>query len=158
VNITSWLFWGFVATLVMTTLMDVAQGLGLTRMSIPYMIGTMLTPSRDKAKILGFLIHLINGWLFSLVYVAAFHAWGKATWWLGALIGIGQAGFILTAGMRLMPGIHSRMAREEQGASIVRQLEPPGFLALNYGYQTPVAVLIAHLAFGIILGAFYRFS
>lgn len=37
----------------------------------------------------------------------------------------------------------------------MRQLEPPGFLALNYGYQTPVSALIAHLAYGVILGSFY---
>lgn len=29
----------------------------------------------------------------------------------------------------------------------MRQLEPPGFLALNCGYQTPVLVLIAHVAY-----------
>jgi len=37
----------------------------------------------------------------------------------------------------------------------MRQLEPPGFLALNYGYETPVSVLIAHVAYGIVLGLFY---
>jgi hypothetical protein len=26
-----------------------------------------------------------------------------------------------------------------------------GFFALNYGYQTPVSVVIAHLVYGIIL-------
>lgn len=46
------------------------------------------------------------------------------------------------------------MASEQQGPTVMRQLEPPGFLALNYGYQTPVSVLIAHLAYGIILGSF----
>ncbi len=46
-------------------------------------------------------------------------------------------------------------ASEQQGPTVMRQLEPPGFLALNYGYQTPVSVLIAHLAYGVILGSFY---
>jgi hypothetical protein len=27
---------------------------------------------------------------------------------------------------------------------------------LNYGYRTPFAVLIAHIAYGAVLGAFYR--
>jgi hypothetical protein len=48
------------------------------------------------------------------------------------------------------------MASEQQGPTVVRQLEPPGILALNYGYQTPLAVLLAHVAFGMVLGAFYR--
>jgi uncharacterized membrane protein YagU involved in acid resistance len=156
-NWASWLLWGFVATIVLTTLMAGSQGFGFTRMNIPYMLGTMFTPSRDRAKLIGFFLHLINGWLFSLIYVAAFHLWGGATWWRGALTGFIHAGFVLTAGMRLMPGLHPRMASEQQGPTLMRQLEPPGFFALNYGFQTPISVIIAHLAFGIVLGAFYTF-
>ena len=151
----SWLLWGFVATLVLTTIMAGGQGLRLTRMNIPYMLGAMLTPSRDRAKLIGFGVHLLNGWLFSLLYVAAFHEWGHATWWAGGAIGIVHATFVLTVGMRLLPGLHPRMASEQQGPTVMRQLEPPGFLALNYGYQTPVSVLIAHLAYGVVLGSFY---
>jgi uncharacterized membrane protein YagU involved in acid resistance len=151
----SWLLWGFVGTVVLTSIMAGSQGLRLTRMNVPYMVGTIFTPSRDRAKIIGFMVHLVNGWLFSLLYVAAFHAWEQATWWQGGAIGAVHAAFVLTAGMRLMPGMHPRMASEQQGPTVMRQLEPPGFLALNYGYQTPLSVFVAHLAFGIILGAFY---
>lgn len=35
-------------------------------------------------------------------------------------------------------------------------LEPPGFLALHYGYQTPMVTMLAHLSYGIVLGALYR--
>jgi len=151
----SWLLWGFVATLVLTTAMAGSQGLRLTRMSIPYMLGAMFTPSRDRAKLVGLGVHLLNGWIFSLLYVAAFHAWGLATWWAGAAIGFVHAAVVLTVGMRLLPGLHPRMASEQQGPTVMAQLEPPGFLALNYGYQTPVSVLVAHLVYGMILGAFY---
>jgi uncharacterized membrane protein YagU involved in acid resistance len=154
-NWASWLLWGFVATLVLTTIMAGAQGLRRTRMSLPYMLGAMFTPSRDRAKLIGFGAHLLNGWLFSLLYVAAFHEWGRATWWTGAAIGVVHAAFVLTAGMRLLPGLHPRMATEQQGPTVMRQLEPPGFLALNYGYETPASVLIAHVAYGIVLGLFY---
>jgi uncharacterized membrane protein YagU involved in acid resistance len=149
---------GFVATIVLTALMASTQGFGFTRMNIPYMLGTMFTPSRDRAKLIGFFFHLINGWVFSLIYVAAFHLWGEATWWRGALTGFVHAGFVLTAGMRIMPGLHPRMASEQQGPTLMRQLGPPGFLAFNYGFQTPVSVIIAHVVFGIILRVFYTFS
>lgn len=155
-NWSSWLLWGFVSTIVLTTLMAGSQGFGLTRMNLPYMLGTMFTPNRDRAKFIGFGLHLVNGWLFSLIYVLTFHAWGGATWWRGGLIGFVHASFVLVAGMRLMPGMHPRMASEQQGPTVVRQLEPPGILALNYGLQTPVSVLVAHVAFGMILGAFYQ--
>jgi len=151
----AWLLWGFVGTVVLTTIMSGSQGMRLTRMNIPYMLGTMFTPSRDRAKALGFGIHLVNGWNFALMYVAAFTLWGRSGWWLGTLIGLVHGLFVLTVGMRLMPGMHPRMASEDHGPTVVRQLEPPGFLALNYGVQTPISVIGAHMLYGAILGAFY---
>ncbi len=44
------------------------------------MLGTMVTSNRDRAKVLGFLMHLLNGWLFASLYAAAFESWRKATW------------------------------------------------------------------------------
>ncbi len=155
VDVVSWLLWGFVGTIVLTTLMAGSQGLRLTRMNIPYMLGTMFTPSRDRAKLVGFIVHLVNGWIFALLYVIAFHSLGLATWWLGGLIGLVHAAFVLTAGMRILPGLHPRMASEQHGPTVTRQLEPPGFLALNYGVRTPVTVVVAHLLYGAILGGFY---
>lgn len=155
-SVGSWLLWGFVGTIVLTTLMAASQGLRFTRMNLPYMLGSMLTPSRDRAKLVGFGLHVVNGWIFSLLYVAAFEAWGRASVWLGAAIGFVHAAFVLTAGMRIVPGLHPRMASEEQGPSVTRQLEPPGFLALNYGVRTPLTAVVAHVVFGAILGAFYR--
>jgi uncharacterized membrane protein YagU involved in acid resistance len=157
-NVASWLLWGFVATVVLTTIMYATQSLGMTRMNIPYLLGTMFTPSRDRAKLVGVLIHFVNGWLFSLIYVAAFHAWGVSTWWLGAITGLVHASFVLAVGMPVMPALHPRMANEQYGPTVVRQLEPPGSFALHYGIQTPVSVLIAHAVFGAILGAFYTFQ
>jgi uncharacterized membrane protein YagU involved in acid resistance len=154
-NWRDWLLWSFVATLALTTVMAGSQGLRLTRMNLPYMLGSAFTPNRDRANVIGFLVHLLNGWIFSLAYVAAFRSWGRATWWAGAAIGLVQALFVLTVVVSLLPSFHPRMASEQTGPTITRQLEPPGFLALNYGYQTPVSVLIAHLIYGAILGAFY---
>jgi hypothetical protein len=124
-------------------------------MNMPYLLGTMVTPSRDRAELIGFGMQVLNGWVFSLIYVWAFHEWGGATWWRGALIGLVHGTFVLTGGMRLLPCLHPRMAGPQHGPTIVRQLEPPGFLALNYGVNTPVWVLVAHLLFGLVLGTFY---
>lgn len=155
-NLPDVLLWGFVGTVVLTTIMAASQGLGLSRMSIPFMLGTMFTPDRAKARWLGFLVHLMNGWLFALIYALAFENWGRATPWLGAGIGLVHASFVLAAGMPVLPGLHPRMASEERGPEPTRQLQPPGFLALNYGYRTPVVTVIAHLAYGAVLGGFYR--
>jgi uncharacterized membrane protein YagU involved in acid resistance len=157
-NWESWALWGFVATLVLTTIMAGSQGLGLTRMNVPYLLGAALTANRDRAKLAGFFIHLLNGWGFALIYTAAFNVWGEATVWRGALIGTVHAAFVLAALMPLLPGMHPRMASPHRCPTTLRQLEPPGFLALNYGPRTPVSVLIAHVVYGMILGGFYKVS
>jgi hypothetical protein len=155
-NWTASLLWGFVATVFLTGLLSGSQGLGLTRMSLPYMLGTMFTPDRDRAKLVGFGVHLLNGWWLAFVYAAAFQNWRRATWWLGAAIGLVHGLFVLLVVMPTLPGLHPRMASEQRGPEPTRQLEPPGFLALHYGRRTPVSLLLAHLVYGAILGAFYR--
>lgn len=155
-NIRSISLWGFVSTVVLTSLLAGCQALGLTRINLPYLVGTMVTPDRDRAKVVGFGMHLVNGWLFAALYAAAFQSWRRATWWLGAAIGMVHATFVLVAANWVLPALHPRMASEEQGPTPTRQLEPPGFLALNYGRRTPLSVIIAHLVYGGILGAFYR--
>src|SRR5579864_4591739 len=155
-NWASWLLWGFVANILLTTVSSASQGLGLTRMNIPYMLGTIFTPNRDRAKLYGFLIHAGAGWLFSLIYVLIFQAIGAAGWWRGVIVGVLHAFFVLTVVMALLPGLHPRMASEHHGPEAHNALEPPGFLALHYGVQTPLAVVLSHAIFGAILGAFYK--
>jgi len=156
VNWGSWLLWGFIATLALTTLLSGSQGLGLTRMSFPYLIGSIFTPDHDRARVYGFFVHFLNGWFFSLIYVLVFQSLGEASWWVGALLGVGQALFMLVVVMALMPGVHPRMASEAHGPTASRMLEPPGFLALNYGFSTPLSMVLSHVVFGIILGVFYH--
>jgi hypothetical protein len=155
-NLSSILLWGFVATIVLTTIMQGGQSLGLSRMSLPFILGTMFTGNRDRAPMVGFLAHLLNGWIFAFVYAAAFESWGRATWWLGAGIGLVHALAVLIALVPVLPGFHPRMASEQRGPEPTRMLEPPGFLALNYGRRTPLLAIIAHLAYGAIIGGFYR--
>ena len=157
-NFTSILLWGFVATIVLTTCMSAAQGLGLSRMSIPFLLGTMVTPDHNRAPIIGFLLHVLMGWLFALLYALAFESWRRATWWLGGSIGLIHALVVLIALMPILPGLHPRMASEHRGPEPTRALEPPGFLALNYGRRTPIIALLAHVVYGAILGAFYHLA
>jgi hypothetical protein len=158
VNWTSWLLSGFVATLALSTMLATSQGLGLTRMNLPYLIGTVVSPNREKAKVYGFAIHLINGLIFSILYILIFETTHMANWWFGTLIGLAHALMVLTVGMSLMPGLHPRMASEQHGPNANRLLEPPGFMALNYGIQTPISVFLAHAVFGAILGSLYHLS
>jgi len=104
----------------------------------------------------GFLVHLVNGWAFALLYGAVFESMGRATAWLGAGLGVTHGLVVLIALLPLLPGLHPRMASEHRGPEPTRALEPPGFLGLNYGRRTPLVTIIAHLVYGAILGGFYR--
>lgn len=145
--------WGFAATLVLTTGMRMSQAYRLTRMDVPYLLGTALTSDRDRAKIVGYAIHFLNGWWMAFLYAAYFRALGFSSAWLGALMGAVHGAFILAVVVPLLPAVHPRMASETRGPDPTRLLEPPGFFALNYGRQTPLITLIAHVAYGAILGA-----
>jgi len=158
VNLGGILLWGFCATMVLTTCLAASQGLGLSRISMPLILGAALTADRQRANLYGFVLHMANGWLFAALYALAFESWHRANWWLGATLGLAQALFILVVVMPLLPNFHRRMASEDFGPNPTRQLEPPGFMALNYGRHTPVATIVAHLLYGAILGAFYTLS
>jgi uncharacterized membrane protein YagU involved in acid resistance len=155
-NWPSWFVSGFTGTLVLSALLAASQGLGLTRMNVPYLLGTVITADRDRARLYGVIAHILNGWVFAILYVLIFEDLHMVSWWLGMLIGIGHALFVLTVVMMLLPTIHPRMATERHGPTALRQLEPPGFMALNYGYQTPLSVFLSHAVFGAILGSLYH--
>lgn len=155
-NVASILLWGFVATLLLTTTMAGSVALGLSRMSIPFMLGTMITPDRNRAPLYGFVGHLANGWAFAFLYAVAFESLGRATWWLGSAIGVVHALVVLVALMPVLPGLHPRMASEHHGPEPTRALEPPGFMALHYGRRTPLVSLLAHVIYGAVLGTFYQ--
>lgn len=155
-NWPSILLWGFAATAVLTTLARASQALNLSRMDIPFLLGTMFTPDRDLAKVLGFAFHFFNGWCFAILYALFFHALGSAGWLLGAAFGLFHAIFVLVALIPLLPGLHPRMASDFEGPDPLRILEPPGFLVMNYGYRTPLVTIAAHLVYGSIIGGFYQ--
>lgn len=157
-NLPSLLLWGFLATVVLTGTLSASQGLGLTRMGIPFMLGTMFTTDRGRALIAGFATHFMNGWIFAAIYALAFESLDYASWWLGGLGGLVHGLFVLLTLMPLLPGLHPRMASETHGPTPTRLLQPPGFLALNYGRRTPIATLVAHAAYGAIIGGFYRLT
>jgi hypothetical protein len=89
---------------------------------------------RYRAKVVGIAIHLVNGWIFALVYFAIFRATGHASAAFGAGMGLVHGAFVAAVVLPALPGLHPRMARPGAGPTGVRRLEPPGFLGLHYGF------------------------
>jgi uncharacterized membrane protein YagU involved in acid resistance len=152
VDWTGWLIFGGVATLLLTAVLVGAQLTGLTRLDIPLMLGTLFTGDPDRARFVGVFLHLLMGQFFALFYAAAFTALGQATWWLGALFGIAHAAIAGTLLVPLLPTVHPRIATERAGPTSTSSLEPPGLLALNYGWSTPLVTVVAHAVYGAVLG------
>jgi hypothetical protein len=149
-----WATFGFGATIALTALMVGAQLAGLTRMDIPMMLGTIFVEDPDRARVIGFFVHLVNGQVFAVFYAAGFALLDRAVWWLGAIFGAFHGLAALALIIPLLPGVNPRMASERAGPELNNVLEPPGLLALNYGRETPLVALGAHVIFGVTLGIF----
>jgi len=145
--------WGLVATTAMASILQASQSLGMSRMSLTFLLGSAVSGNRSRATVLGFVLYIAGGWAFAFLYFLFFASVGIYTWWLGAILGLVHGAFLLVCAIPLLPYVHPRMASEHHGATRVRQLEPPGFLAMNYGYQTPLAALLAQAVYGGVLGA-----
>jgi hypothetical protein len=146
--------WSFVATLAMTAVLQGAQGLGLSRLSLPFLVGTFFTGDRRRAVIFGFAFYVLGGWIFAFLYFLLFATLGVYSWWLGLATGLLHGLFLLVVALPLLPYIHPRMASEYDGASAIKLLEPPGFMGLNYGYRTPMTTLAGQALYGAVLGGF----
>src|SRR5919198_6069237 len=145
---------GLAGTFVLTTMLRVASEAGLTRMDIPFLLGTAFTGNRSQAKAIGYAAHAVAGVCFAFVYYALFQVLGTSSWWLGGLFGLAHA---LFAGIVLvnvlLPLVHPRMGSGFTAAPDVAMLEPPGLLMLNYGVRTPIVAIVAHIAYGALVGA-----
>jgi hypothetical protein len=146
---------GVVGTLVLTTILRAATELGLTRIDLPFLLGTAVTGDRLQAKAAGYALHFVFGIAFALAYWAVFAVVGRAGIALGALLGLVHGLFAASALVNvLLPVVHPRMGSGFDAAGSAPRLEPPGFLLLNYGRRTPLVTLAAHVVYGAIVGGF----
>lgn len=145
---------GFIGTLILTTGLRAATELRLTRIDLPFLLGTVFSADRTRARALGYVLHFFFGLLFAGVYYLVFVALDQASWWLGSLLGVAHALFAATALVGvLLPLFHPRMGTPFSAADSAPLLEPPGFMLLNYGASTPIVMLASHVVYGAIVGA-----
>jgi hypothetical protein len=146
---------GFVGTLLLTTGMVAASERRLTRMDLPFLLGTALFADRTRAKAVGYLLHFLAGQVFALVYYAVFTAIDESGWLLGSLFGTLHGVFAVTVVVNtLLPTVHPRMGTSDTAADATPLLESPGFLMMNYGRATPLVTIGVHVIYGAIVGGF----
>lgn len=150
---------GFLGTVVLTTTLRAAGELGLTRMDLPFLLGTAVSADRVRAKLLGYALHFVFGLVFALGYYTVFVIVDRSGVLLGALLGLLHGLFAGTALVNiLLPAVHPRMGTGFEAAGQHPLLEPPGFMLINYGRQTPLATIVSHIAYGAIVGGFVGVS
>lgn len=153
-------FWGalaggLVGTVVLSSSLRFAQELGLTRMDLPLLLGTVFTGNRRRASVIGYAWHFFNGLWFAALYGVVFLAAGSASAVFGALLGVVHALFAGGALVNvLLPAIHPRMGTRWTDASQTPILEPPGFMLRNYGRYSVLGNVGSHILYGAIVGAF----
>lgn len=146
---------GLTGTVVLTTVLRTASELRITRMDLPFLLGTAVTADRARAKAVGYLLHFVAGVGFSLAYYVAFVALGRTGWVLGAGLGLVHGVFAGSALVNiLLPVVHPRMGTPFSSMGSNPLLEAPGFMMLNYGRSTPVVAILAHVIYGAIVGGF----
>ena len=147
-----WALFGLMATAALTAVMIAAQLAGLTRLDLPLVLGTVATEDPDRARVAGFFIHLAVGQGFALGYAAAF-----------ALLDRPPGGSARCSGSSTPPSPSPRSFPSWRGSipawhrtapvlPAPPRLEPPGLFALNYGLQTPLVAVAAHVVYGMLLG------
>jgi len=148
---------GFIGTLVLTTIIRAASELGWTRMDLALLLGTTVTVNRRKAKAIGYVFQFLLGIGFAIAYGEFFAIIGHSSWQIGALLGALHAIFVATVLVNvLLPVVHPRIGTPETAANEIALIEPPGFLMLNYGRNTFLITLLAHIAYGAIVGLTIR--
>jgi hypothetical protein len=137
---------GVIGAAVMSIIMAMARMMGMPA-NLEMMLGTMTGgPPSAIRWIMGWIIHLIAGGIFALIYAVGFEYWTHRAGWL---VGLGF-GIIHTlfSGLLLamMPIMHP----------LVPEMMPaPGAFMANLGMMGVGAFFMLHLIYGAIVGAMY---
>ena len=57
----------------MAAILQLSQGLGLSRMSLTFLMGSEFSGDRSVATVLGFVLYIIGGWLFASSPFVLYH-------------------------------------------------------------------------------------
>ena len=136
-NVSVALLAGVLGTIVMTMLMLIGPRMGMPKMDMPGMLGTMVAPPGAAAQALGGVMHLVMGAIVAIFYALAW-SWGLGSpnWAGGGLLGLAH-GVVAAILMPVMTRMHPRNPESAGGA------------------MTVVGILMGHLVFGLVVAWVY---
>lgn len=136
---------GLVGTAVISILMAMGPRMGMPRMAIWELLGSMF--NKDGNNALGWVMHFVAGVVFAILYAALWAAGiGSATLVSGIVFG---AVHFLIAGLMMggMPRLHAGIK--------AGTVQAPGVLMLNAGVMGFMGGLIGHVVYGLVVALVY---
>lgn len=145
-NILSAVVAGIVATIVFTMILVMAPKMGMPKMDIVSLLGSMF--SAKSNPVLGWTMHLMMGVVFALVYAFIWSlGFGGATWGVGLIFGAIHW-LIVGVVMGMIPMVHVGIKR---GA-----VQAPGlWMTKNGGVTAFMGGLVGHMVFGAVVALTY---
>ncbi|MGP3699623.1 hypothetical protein [Rhodobacter sp. NSM] len=156
-NATAIAVWGLLASAAMTTVQDGMRMAGLSRMSLPLLFGAAFSLQRDRAMMLGYVLYILGGWAFALLYALAVELVGQSAFWTSTALGLAHGVFLATVFLPALPHFHPNVASSYDGPDALSRLEPPGAFGLNYGRMTPLSAVLGQTVYGLVFGMGYGF-
>ncbi len=144
-NVLAAIISGLIGTVVITMVMATAPKMGMPKMDMVGMLGSMFGKTNRP---LGMFIHLMMGVIFALTYAYFWSSGiGAATWLSGLLFGAVHW-LVVGAGMGVMPMVHAGIKSGDIP-------EPGAFMLKNGGMKAFVGGLVGHMIFGIVVALVY---
>src|SRR5574341_106765 len=140
-NILNAVIAGVVASLVFSMILAMAPKMGMPKMDIVSLLGSMFSAKTNLA--LGWMMHLMMGVIFALIYAFLWSLGiGAATWVWGLIFGAVHW-LIVGVVMGMIPMMHVGI---KSGA-----VQAPGlWMTNNGGFMAFMGGLVGHIIFGIV--------
>lgn len=136
---------GIVGTMAISMVMAMAPKMGMPKMDIVGMLGSMFNPNGNRS--LGWMMHMMMGIVFAIVYAILWQALGSVSYGTGVLFGVGH--WLIAGTMMGMMGVmHAGIKAGTVSA--------PGVLMFNNGGMLGfMGGLVGHAIFGIVVTLVY---
>ena len=137
---------GFIGTAVMTAMMMMSPQMGMPKMDMPGLLGSMFgTPGN---KMLGLMMHFMMGVVFAIIYAVLFATFTDANVTLLSVAFAVVHWFIVGLMMGMMPVMHSGIKSGDVSA--------PGLYMTNIGGMLGfMGGMMGHIVFGLVVGIVY---
>lgn len=145
-NILSAVIAGVAASLVFSIVLAMAPRMGMPRMDIVSLLGSMFSAKSNQA--LGWMMHLMMGIVFALIYAFLWSSGISGATWVGGLIFGAAQWLVVGMVMGMMPMMHVGI---KSGA-----VKAPGlWMTSNGGFMAFMGGLVGHMVFGTVIALSY---